>query len=389
MQAKKLILILVLLVTSVALPAQQFSVIQTVNVRSLQLYNQQQWVNLLSYGKKSLADGIDFPVLRMRLGYAAFSLGNYSESMRHYEKVYDLDNSNASALYFLYLTNLYLNNLSSARYYASLLDASVQNENKIKPFALSKLDAEFSQKQFNVAYRSAAQYSRLGVGAFLGYKLNLYQTVAFFNQTIKEPGLIAVTNNNNIQIKQKEYYAKAEFALNGHLTLLGGVHYLNTPFNNFLYHNIIGLGGLRYVRSNFHLTGLQQIGRIRDSAFSQSDAVLTLYPLGNTRLYFISRISYSKNVVFSQVAGYSPVKGVWIEGNATLGKYQTMVNNDALYVYDDIDQKKLRYGAGVFATIHKNVMLSLHYTQDLKIRYGTTNDIINQQSITGGIQCNF
>jgi hypothetical protein len=48
------------------------------DVKSLELYNNSQWKELLTYGKSAIAAGIDFPLLRMRTGYSAFMLGNYS-----------------------------------------------------------------------------------------------------------------------------------------------------------------------------------------------------------------------------------------------------------------------------------------------------------------------
>ena len=77
------------------------------------------------------------------------------------------------------------------------------------------------------------------------------------------------------------------------------------------------------------------------------------------------------------------------EGNATIGSYRTMLNNDAMYVYDDIDQKKSRYGASVYLSIGTKLMLRMNYTHEVKIRYGSSTILYNQQSITGGLQCNF
>jgi hypothetical protein len=325
----------------------------------------------------------------MRTGYAAFMLGNYSESMRQYESVYRSDNENEISIYYLYLNNLLLNNLQGARYYASLLGESVRKENGIIPFKISQLDAEFSQKTTDATYRGDANYTRFGLTTMLGYKITLHQSLAFFNQMINEPALTNVNNNNAIDINQIDYYAKADIAVSGNLTLLGGFHYLNTPFNNFLYRNFVGLGGLSYTGKLIQLKGLLQVGKIRSASVKQFDAVLTTYPLGNTKLYTISRAAFADDFALTQVLGYSPVKRVWLEGNATIGSYRTMLNNDAMYVYDDIDQKKSRYGASVYLSIGTKLMLRMNYTHDVKIRYGSSAILYNQQSITGGLQCNF
>jgi hypothetical protein len=389
MQIKRLIYTLLAMIIYTSAFAQEISSLQAANTTSLQLFNQNQWTDLLKYGKNSIDSVIDFPLLRMRTGYAAFMLGNYSESMRQYESVYLSDNDNEISIYYLYLNNLFLNNLQAARYYASLLSESVRKENNIIPFKISQLDVEFSQKKADATYRGDASYTRFGLTTLLGYKITLHQSVAFFNQMINEPTLTNVINNNAINSNQKDYYAKADLAVSGNLTLFGGFHYLNTHFNNFLYHNFVGFGGLNYSGKLIHLKGLLQVGTIRNVSFKQFDAVLTTYPLGNTKFYTVSRAAFANDLALTQVLGYSPVKKVWLEGYTTIGSYRTMLNNDAMYLYDDIDLKKSRYGASVFLSIGTKVMLRMNYTHDVKIRYGSSTILYNQQSITGGLQCNF
>jgi hypothetical protein len=389
MQIKRLINSLLAMIMYTSTFAQEISSLQAANATSLQLYNQYQWTDLFKYGKNSIDSGVDFPLLRMRTGYAAFMLGNYSESMRHYESVYRSDNKNEISIYYLYLNNLLLNNLQGARYYASLLGESVRKENGIIPFKISQIDAEFSQKTIDATYRGDASYTRFGLTTLLGYKTTLHQSVSFFNQMINEPALTTVNNNNAININQKDYYAKADIAVSGNLTFLGGFHYFNVPFNNLLYHNFVGFGGLNYAGKLIQLKGLLQAGTIRSASIKQFDAVLTTYPLGNTKFYTISRAAFADDLALTQVLGYSPVKRVWLEGNATFGSYRTMLNNDAMYLYDDIDQKKSRYGASVYLSIGSKLMLRMNYTHDVKIRYGSSTILYNQQSITGGLQCNF
>ena len=389
MQIKRLIYTLLAMIIYTSAFTQEISSLQAANATSLQLYNQYQWTDLLKYGKNSIDSGIDFPLLRMRTGYAAFMLGNYSESMRHYESVYRSDNKNEISIYYLYLNNLLLNNLQGARYYASQLGESVRKENGIIPFKISQLDAEFSQKKPDATYRGDASYTRFGLTTLLGYKITLHQSVAFFNQMINEPALTSVINNNAINNNQKDYYAKADLAFSGNLTFLGGFHYFNTPFNNLLYHNLVGFGGLNYASKLIQLKGLLQVGTIRSASIKQFDAVLTTYPLGNTKFYTISRAAFANDLALTQVLGYSPVKRVWLEANTTIGSYRTMLNNDAMYLYDDIDLKKSRYGASVYLSMGTKVMLRMNYTHDVKIRYGSPTSLFNQQSITGGLQCNF
>jgi hypothetical protein len=389
MSAKRIVLLGLGFLFCINVFAQKETKEQKADVTSLQLYNEKKWKELLEFGKATLAEGTDFPLLRMRTGYAAFVLGNYSESLKQYEKVYGDDNNNKVALYYAYLDNLYLNNITAARYYAGKLPEEKKGEEKLMKNKISSLNLEYSFKAPDITDRGSAGYGKLGLNIQLGYRLELQQAVGFYNQIISEPRLIAVANNRNIDIAQKEYYAKLIFAANGKLAVIGGFHYLNTPFNNFKYNNMIGFGGVRYTTPFVHLQALAQVAKIRDSSYSQLDASLTAYPLGNTKFYTISKASLGKDFALTQVAGVKVLKNMWLEGNLTVGQYKILFANDALYVYDDIDTKKFRLGGSLYFLAGKKLMLTANFNYDKKIRYGSTSFYFNQYSTTGGLIWNF
>jgi hypothetical protein len=255
----------------------------------------------------------------------------------------------------------------------------------IKKTKLSSVNLEYSFKSPDITDRGNAGYGKLGLNVQLGYRLELQQAVCFYNQKISEPGLTAVTNNRNIDITQKEYYAKLIFAAGSRLAFLGGFHYLNTPFNNFRYNNIIGFGGVKFASPFVHLQVMAYAGNIRDSSYYQADAAITAYPMGNTKFYTVTRASYGDDFVLTQVAGVRILKNTWLEGNITAGRYKITLANDALYVYDDIDTKKLKAGGSLYFLAGKKVMVTANYNFEKKLRYGTTNVNFNQYSITGGL----
>jgi hypothetical protein len=223
----------------------------------------------------------------------------------------------------------------------------------------------------------------------LGYRFRWENAAAIYDQTITETLLLRVANNRNIKIAQKEYYTKLNYSVTGRWVLIGGFHYLYTPFNNYTYNNYIGFAGVKYARPYIHIQGLVQLGRIRDTSYQQFDAVLSLYPLGNTKLYLISRVAFGKETAFTQVMGYRILKKCWLEGNITVGKYSKLLGNDALYVYDDIDIKKWRMGGSLYLQMGKNTVLNFHYIMEQKELYERPAINYNQYSITGGVKWDF
>lgn len=389
MHAKRIILLLLLCIFYSYAEAQITSSTQAADEQSLQLFTDHKWKELLQMGKNSIARGIDFPLLRMRTAYAAFALGNYSESLKHYRTVYDKDKENAVALYYLYLNDLYLNNTTGARFYAGKLTKEVKASEKLKSLKIAAAGIEYSYKSPDILERGNAQYGRLSVATQLGYRLELQQSVSFYNQVISEPKFTFVTNNTKINIKQKEYYGKLVFAASGTVSVIAGAHYLYIPFNNYIYNNLVGFGGLKYATPYVQLEGMVHLASIRDTSYNQYDLSISTNPLGNLNLYTITRGTYAKDFTFTQVAGVKILKNTWIEANATFGTYNTLIDNDALYVFDDIDTKKLKVGGTLYVLLAKKVRASLNFIAENKTKYGTTNINFHQYSTTGGILWNF
>ena len=369
--------------------AQVKETVADVDVHSLGLYTGMQWKTLLIYGKEEIAAGIDFPLLRMRTGYAAFMLQNYGQSLVQYKKVLDDDPTNSIALYYVYLNNLYLNNSAAARFYAGKLPAITRAAEKITNYTLSGVNGEFSYKISNDTSRRDVRYARIGVGLQPGYRFELEQSVAFFSQNLSEPLLINVTKNRNINNNQKEYYAKLSFAASGTVALLGGYHYIYTPFNNLVYNNNLVFAGIRYTSPFVHLKAMAAFGNVTDATYRQYDFTVSVFPMGNTRLYSISRAAFGDALTFSQVAGYRIIKNLWLEANITLGHYNNLLENDGLYVYNDIDKKQFKAGAGMYMIFSKKGLLSFNYSFDRKLKYGTFNNYFNQHSLNTAISWKF
>lgn len=374
--------------------AQIVEINEEVDIHSLNLYNTARWKALMLYGTEKIASGIDFPMLRMRTGYAAYMLGNFGKSLLLYKKVMDTDPDNKLALYYVYLNNLYINNVTAARFYAAKLPAEFGVSEQITKNKLSAIETEYSYKVPGDTIRKNAQYGRVGINLQLGYRFELQQSGAFYTQTINEPninppGVQYVRNSQRININQKEYYAKLIFAATGTLSLIGGFHYLYTPFNNFIYNNTLAFAGIKYATPFVHFDARAYFGRITDSISNQYDAAITTYPLGNTKLYTISKAAYNDQFTFSQIVGLGITKGLWLEGNVTFGKFYKLFENDALYVYNDIDRKNFKAGGSIYASLSKKVQFSLNYTFEQKTRYKTVNNQFYQNSINGGLTWKF
>jgi len=357
--------------------------------KSLELYNATRWTELLAFCRTSFESGIDFPLLRMRAGYSAFILGNYSECLVQYKKVLKVEPANETAIYFCYLSNLLLNNSSVSRFYAAKLPEITRKYEKIKRWKLNAVQGEFSFKKTTDSLRGNAIYQRIGVNFQPGFRTDFSISGALYSQVISETAFIAVRDSDNINIAQKELYARIGFSATHNLTLTGAFHYLYTPFNNFVYDNTVAMAGIKYHSPYINIQVAGNFANLADSTFNQYDATVSTYPFGNQKLYTITRFSYANDFTFSQVAGFGIAKGIWLEANLVAGSYSKLIENDGLYVYNDIDRKKFKAGASIYAVLFRKLTASLSYTGERKLKIFTTDNFFNQHSFNASLTWNF
>lgn len=390
MPTQRIIILFILCWCYFVLPAQNATKKEVVEQESLKLYYAEQWPELLHYGKAVIRSGVDYPFLRMRVGYAALMQGNYSESLKHYTHALHTDKKDATALYYTYLNQRYLENTLASRYYGSKMSASYKKMLKLKKYSISSAALLYSFKYPTLDIRHNAHYGSVSLLVNLGYRFSLQQVIGYFNQTISEPQFLYVTDNQNIVIKQKEYYAKLNFAASGAITFIGGYHYIKTPFNNYSYRNQLGFGGVKYVLPYVQIQGMIHLGTLSDTAYRQADLSITVYPKGNTDLYSISRAAYGNQFTLTQIAGIKLMKYTWIEGNVTLGKYKVLLDNEDLYLFNDIDTKTFKVGGTIYYLVAKKALVSINYIFENKQQYGgTVGTNFYQHSTTIGIQWNF
>lgn len=358
---------------------------------SYSLYEKAEWKNLLKFGKEAIANQQDFLLLRLRLGYAAFVLNNYSEAIRHYGAVLKEDSYNSTAHYFIYWSRINLNQPELAMAEIKFLAPGILPESLYKPVAVSSADVEVSFKNADSTSRGKPLYARLALGNRFSHSFHMQQSLATYHQTLNEPLFTAVTNSNKINIGQVEYYNRVMINFTRRVQFKVAYHYLYTPFNNFTYKNNLLMAGLKYYAGYFDVQADAMFGRLTDTSAKQYNFQLGLYPFGNLNLYsFSTAVIRQRNgsaFNFRQVLGAKLFKNGWIEGNITLGRFQNLAENDALYIYNSVDPNKSKAGVTGYY-IFGNTIAQLGYTYEQRELFGTTNTY-NQHSITGGLSWKF
>lgn len=383
---------LVFLMAILTVNAQQDFSFAAVDSQSYALYQKADWRGLLAYGKLAIANKQDFLLLRLRTGYAAFMIENYSEAIKHYEAVLREDKYNNTAHYFIYWSRVNLGQPELAMAEAKFIAKDAIDEKKLKPSAVTGVETEFSIKRTSTRLRKNPFYARIGLANRFSHGFHMQQSVATYQQQINEPSLTAVSHNEKININQFEYYNRILLNLDRRWQFKAAYHYLNTPFNNYTYNNHLLLLGVKYNGNYFDLQADAVIGKLTDTATKQYNLQLGLYPSGNLNLYSFSTVMLrqqgSTAFNFRQVIGTKLVKDVWLEGNITLGEFRNLVENDALYVYHAIDPNTMKAGVTSYILFGGKTTLQIGYTYEKRRLFNTANEF-QQHSITGGLSWKF
>ena len=134
------------------------------------LYNRGDWKQLIVFGHKTISDGTDNTDIRLKIAYAYFITGNYKKALREYSVVLHHDPYNATARYYAYFCERYLNNDIGAAYNARYLDKATLKGWQA-PFGLVSASTESGVKVNNDANRNNGSYTRAAIGNRLGWDL--------------------------------------------------------------------------------------------------------------------------------------------------------------------------------------------------------------------------
>jgi tetratricopeptide (TPR) repeat protein len=166
-----------------------------VNERSLTLYNEGKWHELLVYGKQAINERQDFVALRLRMGYAACMEENYAEALKHYEAVLQKDAYQETAHDFIRRCRIQLNQAELAEHEQPFINKASREKFHQQSFGITQAAVESGIKFTNIVGRENANYNRLEIGLRLGWNFHLTQSAVLYNQTISEPKLIYVNKN--------------------------------------------------------------------------------------------------------------------------------------------------------------------------------------------------
>lgn len=352
------------------------------------LAGQYRWAALDSVGRAALRLGLDYPGLRRRLGQAALVLDHPAAAILHYGRALRENPVDTTARYGLALAYLSLNQPGPAALVARGLPDSLRRPLHLNGFQLlSRVEVEASGQQPQNEHRGPAGFLRLGLGTRLSPRFSLSQNLSYFGQNIELPDRQQRQRGEGYPVRQHQYHALLAGQLSPRWHALLGYHYLHSDFGRLTVPSShLAYGALAYARPCFVAQIGQYVGTLTDTARTQTDLRLTVYPLGNLRLYGFGQASVvrSNGRSFPHAllgAGGRLHRRVWLDVYGGLGQVPVLAELDGLYVYNLLDPLQARAGAGLLILLPEQ--LSLRLSGGLERRRDAINGrLYNLQSLS-------
>ncbi|MBU6120736.1 tetratricopeptide repeat protein [Hymenobacter siberiensis] len=386
---RKLALLLVLLAGTTAAHAQApVPDYQTTDSLTQALAGQYRWAALDSVGGTALRLGLDYPALRRRLGQAALARDRPAQATWHYGRALRENPVDITARYGLALAYLSLNQPGPAALVARDLPDSLRRPLHLNGFQLlSRVEVEASGQTTRQEHRGPAGFLRLGVGTRLSPRLSLSQSISYFGQNIELPDRQQRGRGTSYPVRQNGYYAQLAGQLAPRWRALLGYHFLDSDFGRLeTSSSHLGYAALAYARPHWTAQLGQYVGTLTDTARAQTNLRLTVYPLGNLRLYGFGQASVVRSNGRSHPhallgAGGRLHRRAWLDVYGGLGQVPVLAELDGLYVYNLLDPLQARAGTGLLILLPERLSLRLSYGLERR-RDAINGSLYNLQSLS-------
>ena len=403
---RQIAVIILMLFFAEALYSQAQQTTGSVDATTYQLWSQQDWDALIETGKHALENGFDFYYLRYRLGIAYYENQNYHRAAQHFQKAFEMNNSDELLNEYLYYSYLLTGrnyeayfteqsftngtrrklNLGEERLFKSVYlswsgqqgapASATENINKtMESEGLQTVSTGFNLIQMGAEHRAGKRIWLSHAYTHLRKSYFLYTNAD--GSPVTDPDETVYLN---------QYYIGATTLLKPGLDIRLGVHYINLLNYETTITSAPRRRSVRSAVTNSNFAGSAAINRrfsYVETGFSssvsnlngatqlQQNVVLSLFPFGNLRFYTTSLMHYQSEktgsrdwrteTIFTQKAGVKLTNRLWTEAFITIGDQLNVVTDNGRTIFNDTDVITTRYGIRLHTFITNKINLLLDY----------------------------
>lgn len=379
----------------------------TVDATTYQLWSQQDWNTLIETGNLAIKNGIDFYYLRYRLGVAYYEKQNYHRAAQHFQKAFEMNDSDELLKEYLYYSYLFSGRNYEAYFTEQTFSKATRRKlNLGKDLAFNSINVSWSGQQdapesatenfnssiekeglqtvstgFNL-FQIGGEHSA-GKRTWFSHTYTHLQKSYFLFSNID--GSTVINPDETVYLNQ--YYIGTTTLLKPGLDLRLGLHYINLlnyvntvtsaprPRNfrtGVTNNDFVGSVGVNR-RFSYVETGISSsVSNLNGATQLQQNAILSLFPFGNLRFYTSSILHYQSekagnqdwrtDLIFTQKAGLKLMNRIWTEAFMNFGDQLNVVTDNGRTIFNDTNVTTSRYGIRLHTLITNKMNLILDYS---------------------------
>lgn len=376
--------------------------------------------------KQALKSGIDFYLLRIRIGISYYEKQNYEAALPHFKKAHVMNPADTLGQEYLYFSLLFTNRTEDAYDLASTFSESLQQKINFEKLSTKDIASTFQSVSIsggagmnnNISTKKDIQYpanlyveKTLQGETYLGNislenkitnRLRVYNNFSYFN--VKSAGTVQSALNDTLKNYSNSSY-QYNFGMSYRFKnqfLVGGTfgyykeksNYFSASLdtenlevrysdNAFEHNAYSGTLYSLYRFTKFEVGLSASMANLSDSMQYQGEATLAFYPLGNQNLYSISSAAFlqngsKQNFIFRQQIGGRITKWLWPEVYASYGNHQNYLPSSGFIAYNTVDPILFTAGANLIFKIGKFSIMPAYMLQQKESSFLQSN--INQQT---------
>lgn len=391
---KQIVCIILLWFVASVSAQKQTQVHKKIDSTTYAMYLNKDWISIIAEGKKANKEGIDFYLLKVRMGIAYFKEHKMFSAIQFLEKAYALDPSNLVVQDYLYWAYRSSGLVMESRLFYDKMETILKEKiNLQEPFisdisfsvlATNNLDfddmiaSEGDSKTIDYRFiRKNQQMLSLAMNHPLFKRGNLHHQFTYIpTNSVQQLNVNGVTENKAYKGAESRYYADLTFALGKKWYFDVFVNVISGKFDNInpidassaseiKYNNLVFGGAitknLNFMRNSINvsisdLNGLNQF---------QIGYSMSLYPLGSSVLVPFGSLQYKNQnedsgVIYTAGAVVS-INKILLTGFGTVGNMNNYTANNGLIIYNQPATGLNEFG-GTIKYFSKNSILKVGYS---------------------------
>jgi len=399
---------------------------------TLELYNTQQWNELIDFGKKAINDDIEFYYLNYRMGIAYYSLKKYRKAIPYFEDVIKQTPNDAIAkeyLYYSYLLGGRISDATNTLYTLSKKHRDAVEFHKTEnlfnglgfeykyfsfdDFAINKtVTSETTQK-----VRNSMNYFSADLLNFTENSSTIYMNISLIKGDNSIYNYYYSEDIINEKLSQLQIYLSWSKRISKGLDLNISATYmhetldwhgkqwnnpsLETNFWSGSTNNFVGFVSLTKSIHNLDISLGSTFSKINNEKQMQPYTSFAWYPFGNKSFYSNTNISYqynfnnnNNNLVLKQSFTSELNSNFSLSAFGLYGTVYNYIDDNGMSIYNNLDAIEYWYGFSAKYNFSNTTNIYLSYRNDRQTNVYTENSIeknigYNVNSLLVGLRFSF